>query len=170
MMKIAVLSDTHWLPGGKLPKVLELIEAENPDLILHAGDWTSLQLWGYLSRIAKCEGVAGNCDDPKLVAELGLIRRVAAEDCFIGITHGHLFGKNAEQSASLAVKMAFADKPVGALVFGHSHVPMNKVENGVLLFNPGSAHRPLGEIKRPSYGILTVKGSEIVGEIKYFDK
>lgn len=169
-MKIAVLSDTHWLPGQKLPKVLELVEAEKPDLILHAGDWTSLQLWGYLSRIARCEGVAGNCDDAALVAELGLMRRVAAEDCFIGVTHGHLFGKNAEQCARLAVNMAFADKPINALVFGHSHVPMNEVTDGVLLFNPGSAQRPLGEIKRPSYGILTVSGSNISGEIKYFDK
>lgn len=169
-MKIAVLSDTHWLPGDKLPRVLELIEGESPDLILHAGDWTSLQLWGYLSRIAKCEGVAGNCDDAALVAELGLIRRVAAEDTFIGITHGHLFGKNAEQGARLAVKAAFNDKPVAALVFGHSHKPVNEVVDGVLMFNPGSAHRPLGEIKRPSYGILTVNGGNITGEIKYFDK
>lgn len=169
-MKIAVVSDTHWQPGGKLPRVLELIEQEKPDLILHAGDWTSLQLWGYLSRIARCEGVAGNCDDAALVAELGLMRRVPAEDTFVGLTHGHLFGQNAAQCARLAVNMAFADKSVGALVFGHSHVPMNEVVDGVLLFNPGSAQRPLGEVKRPSYGILTVSGSDITGEIKYFDK
>lgn len=169
-MKIAVVSDTHWQPGDKLPRVLELIEQEKPDLILHAGDWTNLQLWGYLSRIARCEGVAGNCDDAALVAELGVIRRLPAEDIFIGVTHGHLFGQNAEQCARLAIHMAFEDKPIGALVFGHSHKPMNEVVDGVLLFNPGSAHRPLGEVKKPSYGILTVAGSDIVGEIKYFDK
>lgn len=169
-MKIAVVSDTHWQPGQRLPRVLELISAERPDLILHAGDWTSLQLWGYLSRIARTEGVAGNCDDAPIVAEMGLFRRVAAGDIHIGLMHGHSFGKTAEQGARLAQKLAFADKPVQVLVFGHSHIPCNRVEDGVLFFNPGSAQRPMGEVKRPSYGILTVTGDSVLGEIIYFDK
>lgn len=169
-MKIAVVSDTHWQPGSELPKVLELLAAEKPDLVLHAGDWTSLQLWGYLSRIARTEGVAGNCDDAALVAEMGLFRLVRAEGVDIGLLHGHNFGRTAEESAGLAVKMAFADKPVQVIVFGHSHIPCNRVENGVLFFNPGSCSRPMGEVKRPSYGILTIKGGEVYGEIIYFDK
>lgn len=169
-MKIAVISDTHWQPDKPLPRVLELLAAEQPDLILHAGDWTNMQLWGYLSRIARTEGVAGNCDDAPIVAELGLFRRIAAEGVNIGLTHGHSFGSTAEQGARLAVKLAFADKPVQALVFGHSHIPCNREEDGVLLFNPGSAWRPMGEVKRPSYGILTVNDTKVSGEIIYFDK
>ena len=165
-MKIAVVSDTHWQPGQPLPRVLPLLAAEKPDLILHAGDWTNLQLWGYLSRIARTEGVAGNCDGADIVAEMGLLRLIAAEDIQLGLLHGQLFGPTAEQAA----RRAFQQNDVRAVVFGHSHVPCCREEGGVLYFNPGSAARPLGEVKRPSYGILTVQGGDISGEIIYFDK
>ena len=165
MMKIAVVSDTHWQPGTPLPKVLQLIEQQQPDLILHTGDWTSLQLWGYLARIARVQGVAGNCDGPEVVSEMSLLRLVQAEDVTLGLTHGHLFG-----TAEMTARRAFAGQPVQAVIYGHSHVPMNVVEDGVLYFNPGSASRPKGEVKRPSFGLLTVNGAEISGEIIYFDK
>lgn len=165
-MKIAVVSDTHWQPERPLPRVLQLLEAEKPDMILHAGDWTNLQLWGYLSRIAQTFGVAGNCDGAAIVAEMGLLRLLDVEDVKIGLMHGQLFGATAEQAA----RRAFTQSPVRAVVFGHSHIPCNREEDGVLYFNPGSAVRPMGEVKRPSYGILTVNGADIKGEIVYFDK
>ena len=92
-MKIAVVSDTHWQPERELPRVLQLLEAEKPDLILHAGDWTNLQLWGYLARIARTEGVAGNCDGAAIVAEMGLLRLLDVEDVKIGLMHGQLLAQ-----------------------------------------------------------------------------
>ena len=33
-MKIAVISDTHWQPSQPLPKVLQLVAEQQPDLLL----------------------------------------------------------------------------------------------------------------------------------------
>lgn len=47
-------------------------------------------------------------------------------------------------------------KDADVIVFGHSHVPMNEIIDGILFFNPGQA--------RESFGILTIDG-EVKGEI-----
>jgi uncharacterized protein len=50
------------------------------------------------------------------------------------------------------------------VIYGHSHVSMQEVRGGVLLFNPGSTgprrfHLPI------SVGYLDVDGKKITGEI-----
>ena len=167
-MKIAVISDTHWLAGPELAKVLALLAEQKPELILHAGDWTDLALLPELQKIAPVEGVAGNCDRHETAAELGLARVVQAGGLRIGLTHGHLYPHLPTPQAALRT-FAEEAEPVQAVVFGHSHDPLCRVENDVLLFNPGSAVRPLGEIKKPSFGLLTIDEGEIRGEIIYFD-
>ena len=59
------------------------------------------------------------------------------------------------------VKGEFED--VDVIVFGHSHTPLNEVEEGVLFFNPGS---PTDKVFAPynSIGILHVD-KKIKGEI-----
>ncbi len=171
MKKIVVISDTHWQAGRQLPRVLELAAAERPDLLLHAGDWTELALLAELQRIAPVMAVAGNCDNESVSAALGYAQTVQAEGVRIGLTHGHTF---AGLSAPRSARRLFVDDEgaplVQAVVFGHSHVPYNQVDDGVLMFNPGSAVRPLGEVKRPSYGVLLVDGDAITGKIVYFDR
>lgn len=178
-MKIAVLSDTHWLSGPELDKVLALVAGQKPDLILHAGDWTDLGLLPELQKIAPVEAVAGNCDRAETAAELGLARVVQAGGLRIGLTHGHLYShlptpQSALRTFANELDSADAAEPVQAVVFGHSHIPLCERRDEVLLFNPGSAVRPLGEIKKPSFGVLTIDESapegKIQGEIIYFDK
>ena len=55
-------------------------------------------------------------------------------------------------------------KGVDAIIFGHSHEPVNMVKNGVLFFNPGS---PTDKIfaKANSYGILEITDKKIEGKI-----
>ncbi|MBQ9384212.1 MAG: metallophosphoesterase family protein, partial [Ruminiclostridium sp.] len=45
-----------------------------------------------------------------------------------------------------------------AALFGHTHVPVNEMSNGILLFNPGSTSLPRGGNK-PTYGKITVDES-----------
>ncbi len=52
------------------------------------------------------------------------------------------------------------------VVFGHSHEPYNQVENGVLLFNPGSPTERRRQ-PRPSYGLLTIEHGVVSGQIIY---
>jgi len=54
---------------------------------------------------------------------------------------------------------------VSCVVFGHSHNPVNKVKNGVLLFNPGSP-TDARYTKKNSIGFLTID-EDITGEIVY---
>lgn len=171
MLKIVVVSDTHWQAGRQLPKVLELAAGEQPGLILHAGDWTDLALLAELKKIAPVQAVAGNCDNESVSGALGYSRIVQAEGVRLGLTHGHLYAGLAAPRSARRTFVDDAGQPlVQAVVFGHSHVPYNQVEDGVLLFNPGSAVRPLGEVKRPSYGVLQVDGDRVSGKIVYFDK
>jgi hypothetical protein len=162
--KIAVISDTHWQPGKPLPKALQLLQEQQPELILHAGDWTDLALLAELEKIAPVQAVAGNCDGGEVVNALGYSRIVEVAGLRLGLTHGHLFSSLPTPRSALRT---FADDNVQAVIFGHSHVPYNSTENGVLLFNPGSAVRPLGKVKRPSFGILTLENGQINGEIFY---
>jgi predicted phosphodiesterase len=50
------------------------------------------------------------------------------------------------------------------VVFGHSHIPWNEDEDGLLLFNPGS---PTWKRRAPfpSMGILWIENGEVEGEI-----
>jgi uncharacterized protein len=50
------------------------------------------------------------------------------------------------------------------VVFGHSHMPFNEDEDGLLLFNPGS---PTWKRKAPfkSMGLLWITNGEVEGEI-----
>ena len=101
---------------------------------------------------------------------LGYSKVVEVGPLRIGLTHGHLYGHLPLPAAAARV-FAEEDRPLQAVVFGHSHVPYCEMQEGLLLFNPGSAHRPLGEIKKPSFGLLHVsEAGQIKGEIVYFEK
>ena len=55
-------------------------------------------------------------------------------------------------------------KGVDAIIFGHSHAPINMTKDGILFFNPGT---PTDKIfaRTNSYGILEVTDKEIKGNI-----
>ncbi|HET7616156.1 MAG TPA: metallophosphoesterase family protein, partial [Bacillales bacterium] len=65
-MKIGVVSDTHMPAHGReLPEIL-LNGLEGVDLILHAGDWQTLEVYERFREIAPVEGVSGNVDGPEI--------------------------------------------------------------------------------------------------------
>jgi len=59
----------------------------------------------------------------------------------------------------------FADDPVDAIVFGHSHLPYVKMHGSVLLFNPGAAVVMGGH--QSSVGIMDMGQRNITGKIVY---
>jgi hypothetical protein len=125
-MHIALVADTH-LPrfGRALPGALVrgIVDAR-VDRILHAGDWTQPVALELLERLAPVDGVAGNNDGPELHERFGTRRIIEVGGARIGLTHGHL-GPGATTPAR--ARRAFEDEPagsLGAIVFGHSHVPL----------------------------------------------
>lgn len=154
-MRILVFSDTH----GKLDTALKVIKMERADLILHAGDF--FRDARGLAAVAgvPVQGVAGNCDPPGAGPEEELL-------CLGGkkilLAHGHQLGV---KTSYQRVFYRACQEEVDAVVFGHTHVPLNEIMEGILLFNPGSISRPRSG-QRPSYGLLVID-SEIEGHIFY---
>jgi uncharacterized protein len=163
-MKIVVISDTH-LPKRKkgLPTRL-LVELKNADLIIHAGDWTTIDVYKELQSYARVEGVYGNVDGQEIIGMLPFKKMVEVCGFIIGITHGHGKGKTTEKRAIAA----FEGEKVDCIIFGHSHIPVNRYEGEILIFNPGSPTDKRRQ-KQYSFGVITIS-DKIAVELIYFDE
>ena len=150
-MRIAVLADTHVNTLEHLPK--RIIDAiSTVDLIIHAGDFTDVQLFEELKRLRGMKAVQGNMDSIELKTVLPIKEIVEIENKRIGITHGSGSPWGVEER----VRRIFESDRIDIIVYGHSHQSQNKVINDILFFNPGKAS--------DSFGILTIDG-EAKGEI-----
>jgi hypothetical protein len=150
-MRIAVLADTHVDRLEHLPK--KTVDAlSTADLIIHAGDFTDVQLLRELKRLGEVKAVHGNMDSRELKAELPVKEIVETKDKRIGITHG----SGAPWGIEERTRKMFESNRVDIIVYGHSHRSQNKVIDDILFFNPGKA--------TDSFGILTVNGAA-TGEI-----
>ena len=158
-MKIGVVSDTH-IPtrASHLPEeVMRALQYVN--IILHAGDFISYQVYEGLQHLARVEAVAGNMDYPEITRVLPSQREISIDGLTIGLIHGW----GSPWDLPQRVRARFR-RDIDCIVFGHSHSSYNRREEKTLLFNPGS---PVSSSNR-SYGLLTVNEGSISGEIIYF--
>ncbi|HEX9057778.1 MAG TPA: metallophosphoesterase family protein [Ktedonobacterales bacterium] len=133
--RIGVISDTH-IPsrGQRVPDAaLRIFEDEGVELILHAGDLSSLAVIDQLATYAPVEAVQGNVELPEVVAALPLKRELVVGGCVIGLIH--ILGDSQHYARTAAREFPGAR----VVVFGHSHIPLVREADGVLLLNPGSA-------------------------------
>ena len=150
-MRIAVLADTHVNMLEDLSK--KIIDAlSTVDLIVHAGDFTDVQLLKELEGLRTVKAVQGNMDSRELKVMLPAKEIVEIENKRIGITHGSGGPGGIEER----VRKVFESDRIDIIVYGHSHQSQNKVIEDVFLFNPGKA--------TDSFGILTIDGG-VKGEI-----
>jgi putative phosphoesterase len=150
-MRIVVLADTHVDRLEHLPK--KIIDAlSTVDLIIHAGDFTAVQLLKELKQLREVKAVHGNMDSMELKTALPVKEIVTVENKQIGITHG----SGAPWGINERVRKMFESDRIDIIVYGHSHQSQNKVFDNILFFNPGKA--------TDSFGILTIDG-EAQGEI-----
>jgi uncharacterized protein len=130
---IAVISDTH-LPRGarRIPdECLERLAAA--DLILHAGDFVSVEALEEIEAMGPpLAAVYGNMDSGDVRRRLPAERTVQAEGVLIGMVH------DAGPSRGRLARMRARFPDVAAVVFGHSHIPLHEEGDGFQLFNPGS--------------------------------
>lgn len=150
-MRIAVLADTHVNKLDQLPK--KIIDAlSTVDLIIHAGDFTDIQLLNELRQLREVKAVQGNMDSIELRTILPVKEIVDIGNKRIGITHGSGRSWGIEER----VRRMFESDRIDIIVYGHSHESQNKVIDDILFFNPGKA--------RDSFGILAID-EEAKGEI-----
>ncbi len=163
MLKIGVVSDTHIQDlrrGAKLADALLGKWFNDVDMILHAGDVVNpgfLDLFGDIPVYA----VRGNMDPP--MVGVPPRRVLTAEGFRIGLIHGWGSLTSLEQQ----VLQEFHGQSLDCLVYGHSHVPVCRRTQGLLLFNPGSAADRRGEPVH-TIGILEI-GETIEGHIISID-
>jgi putative phosphoesterase len=126
-------SDTHIPHFKRIPEAVWKHFA-NVELIIHAGDLSTLAVIEQLATIAPVEAVQGNIEQEDVIQKLPIKRELLVGNCRIGIVH--ILG-NAQYYARTA-RQEFPNARV--VIFGHSHNPYNQEHEGQLLFNPGSAN------------------------------
>ncbi|MEH7012483.1 metallophosphoesterase family protein [Neobacillus niacini] len=163
-MKIVVLSDTHFPKRKKgLPTRL-LEELKDVEIIIHAGDWLTIDVYHELQAYARVEGVYGNVDDEEIIGLLPSQKIVEVGGFTIGITHGHGKGKTTEKRAIAS----FEEEKVDCIIFGHSHIPVKRYEGDILIFNPGSPTDKRRQ-KLFSFGVITLS-DKIIAEHIFFNE
>ena len=132
---------------------------ETADHILHAGDVVDPGLLHELKAFAPVTVVMGNCDGPD-IRQCGATER--ADIALGGVPIGMIHDSGLTKGRRQRMRKEFPDARV--VVFGHSHMPANEDEDGLLLFNPGS---PTWKRRAPfpSMGILWIEDGDVEGEI-----
>jgi uncharacterized protein len=145
---IGVISDTH---GLLRPEAIAALSGA--DHIIHAGDVGSAEILEKLAAIAPVTAVRGNIDK-------GARSRKLPETAVLELGGISIYALHDLAQLDLKPKAAgFA-----AVISGHTHVPKQETQDGVLYFNPGSAGPR--RFKLPvSIGKLTVEDGGVRGEL-----
>lgn len=156
--RIGVLADTHIHELKEItPTLLEHLKSM--DLVIHLGDFVSMELVDYFKSFNNFYGVAGNHDPHPIKAILHRSDVIEVNGKRLGLLHGYwcpLFCDHRSMSR-------FRNERVDAILYGHTHVIRNEVKDSVLWFNPGSA-AALWPAPWITYGVLEV-GESITGKI-----
>jgi putative phosphoesterase len=156
--RIGVLSDTH-IPqrGARLPDAL-LRRFEDVELILHAGDLSTLAVLDQLSAYAPVEAVRGNVEQQEVVLALPLKRTLVMGGCEIGLVH--ILGERKDYRRNAHQEFMTAR----VVIFGHSHIPLLEDADGLMLLNPGSA---MDRRQQPTctIALLTITDGQPTAEI-----
>ena len=123
------------------------------DRIIHAGDVGSAEILEQLAGIAPVTAIRGNVDKAAWARRLPETEVVEAGGVSIYVLH---------DLGTLDLKPSAAGFSV--VIYGHSHVPKQETQDGVLYFNPGSSG-PRRFALPVTVGRLRVDGGLVSGEI-----
>jgi putative phosphoesterase len=154
-MKICVISDTHAHHIKDLPPALISI-MKKVDVIVHLGDYDTIELVDELKKLGNFWGVTGNHDFAKIRAVLPRTDILEVKGKRLGLVHGH--GSSLPLGLKHGLKARFNGEKIDAILYGHTHITRNRMMNDILYFNPGSASGRFPAYHK-SYGILTVDGT-----------
>ena len=123
------------------------------DVVVHAGDWVSVDLLDVLeARARRLVGVFGNNDGAALRARLPEVARVELGGVRFAVVHETGAATGREK------RCARAYPDVDVLVFGHSHIPWDTTaHSGLRLLNPGS---PTDRRRQPTHTWMTADAAD----------
>ncbi|QUI21734.1 metallophosphoesterase family protein [Vallitalea pronyensis] len=146
-MKILIISDTH----GHIANATKIVkQITDFDRIIHLGDMEQdAEALDCMCPIP-IDYVPGNCD---YASKAPREKVLAFYGVKLFITHGHYY--QVKWNLDTIIKEG-RKKGVKIILFGHTHVAMEKNMDGITLFNPGSLTLPR-DGKGPSYGVLEIE-------------
>ncbi len=157
-VRLLLLADTHIPQRARDLPAQVWDEVAAADVVLHAGDWTALQLLDQVeARARRLVACWGNNDGAVLRSRLPQRADVILGGVRFTVVHetGSAQGREARMSRR------YPDTDV--VVFGHSHIPWNTTTGtGLRLLNPGS---PTDRRRQPycSYMTATVDDGVLTG-------
>ena len=158
-MKILIVSDTH-----KSHRNLEKVLGENKDIdmLIHLGDVEGGE--DYIEALADCpvHMISGNND---FFSDLPSEEEFEIGRYRVFITHGHYYGiVMGEERLAREARERGAD----IVMYGHTHRPFFKEEEGLVVLNPGSIAYPRQLERRATYMIMELdKEGKAHFELKY---
>lgn len=143
-IRIGIISDTHGLLRNEVYAAFEGV-----DEILHAGDVGDPALLSELAVIAPVHAVHGNVDGwevREVTSEVVELERVGHK---LAVIHGHQWGSPKVED------LAGRYPDYSVVVYGHTHQPLIRSLDGILMVNPGSAsQRRFG--RPPTVAVLSL--------------
>ena len=137
---------------------MDVFEKAGVELILHAGDLSTLAVIRQLEAYAPVVAVQGNVEQSDAVAALPIKRELMVGGCTLGLVH--ILGERKHYARN--GRREFPDARI--VVFGHSHIPFVQDSNGLLLLNPGSATDRRGQ-PHCTVALLTIEDGQPRAEV-----
>lgn len=149
-MRLIILSDSH----GRERRVFDIINKhiDDANYFINLGDCSNGRDFENAERNfnkMRLISVCGNCD---LFSTENTVRELTVNGKRIMLCHGHTYGvkHGLENLISAAV-----ERKADIALFGHTHTPYCKYENGLYIFNPGA-------VCDGRYGIVDITESGIM--------
>jgi len=124
------------------------------DMILHAGDLTSLSILDVFAD-KTVHAVQGNMCGPKTRDTLPVSKIIEAGNFRLALVHGFGYMPNIED------RLFDAFAPIDCIVYGHTHRPVCSRYGQTLFMNPGSF------TATGTYGIIKVDHQSLEGRIHH---
>jgi putative phosphoesterase len=131
MITIGVLSDTHLIESNKWFREKAGRSFADTDMILHAGDLTSLSVLEVFAG-KTIHAVHGNMCGPKTREALPASKIITVENFRLALIHG------AGYMHSIEERLFDIFAPIDCIVYGHTHKPVCHRYGPTLMVNPGS--------------------------------
>ncbi|OWZ84403.1 phosphodiesterase [Natranaerobius trueperi] len=169
-MKIGLISDTH---GSSI--AFEKAEAilKNCDVILHGGDilyhgprnplpdgYDPQKLSHILNNLEQpIYMVQGNCDSK--VDQMVLNKPILSPFFHTNLDNLNILLLHGEDYNEIDLVQLAKDYNVKCVITGHTHIPVIKEVEGILLINPGSPSIPKTEDKVPTIGLIDTEENKV---------
>lgn len=145
-MKVLIVSDTH----GYNDNYFKVVEMHNPDMVVHLGDVEGAEYSIVRKTPCPVHIVAGNND---IFSDLPREEEFTIGKYKCLATHGHYYYVSMGPETIMEVAR---NRQIDVVMYGHTHKPEVRRENGVIAVNPGSLSYPRQEGRRPSYIIMEI--------------